>query len=275
MPFTRPELRALLDKLLRSDADFDAFAGDRFPDASRRFADGMDRVRKTNILLQQANLEHLTEALQRLERPVSPAGSRLATGRIKILFLASNPMSETQLDLAREARQMEERLGVGRPRDVLEIVPRWAARRSDLQRFLLEEKPHVLHFSGHASSAQLLFEDDHGNVAPLGKNALVDLIGILQHRLQLVVLNACDTEPLATALVRHVACAIGTRQSIGDDAAIAFATALYQALAFDEPVGTAFRLARNELKIRRVAEERTPVLKVKQDVDAETMVLTA
>lgn len=275
MPLTRPQLRALLDSLLRSDADFDAFAGDRCPEANRRFTDGMDRVRKTNILLQYAEPERLEEELQALGAPPPPAGARPAAARIKILFLASNPMLTTRLELAREARRIEERLGVGKPRDVFELVAHWAVRRSDLQRVLLEEKPHVLHFSCHGStSAQLFLEDNDGNVAPVEKKALVDLIGIVKHRLHLVVLNACDTEPLARALVRHVACAIGMRDALSDEAATAFATSLYQALAFDEPMATAFQLARNELKLRQIPEERTPILKLRRGVDATTLVLT-
>lgn len=196
--------------------------------------------------------------------------------RIKILYLASNPISTTQLQLTREARRIEERLGVGKPGAVFDLVTRWAVRRSDLQRLLLEEKPHVLHFSSHGSTrAQLLFEDDDGNAAPVPKKALVDLIGILKHRLQLVVFNACDTEPFARALVQHVACAIGMRKSIGDDAAITFAVSFYEALAFGEPVANAFRLACNALKLQQIPEEQTPSLKVGRGVDAATMVLTS
>ncbi len=211
--------------------------------------------------------------------PAAPAASAVeppAAGRIKILFLASNPLSTTQIHLTREARRIEELLSTGKRRDSFEFVTQWAVRRSDLQRLLLEEKPHVLHFSSHGSTrAQLFLEDDEGNAAPVTKKALVDLIGILKHRMQLVVLNACDTEPLARALVQHVACAIGMRQSIGDDAAIAFAVSLYQALAFNEPIATAFQLACNELKIQQIPEEQTPTLKVKKGIDARTLVFTS
>lgn len=204
-----------------------------------------------------------------------PPGPSSSAERIKILFLASNPMSTRQLNVVREARHIEERIGVGKARDGCELVPSWAVRRSDLQRLLLAEKPHVLHFSSHGSArAELTLEDDDGNAAPVEKKVLVDLFGILRHRPQLVVLNACNTEPLARALVQHVACAIGMRQSIGDEAALAFAASFYQALAFGEPVATAFRLACNELRLRRIPEEQTPILKVKRGVDAATLVLT-
>ena len=88
-----------------------------------------------------------------------------------------------------------------------------------------------------------------------------------------MVLNACDTEPLAKALVQHVECAIGMRQAIGDDAAIAFAVSFYQALAFHESVAKAFRLACNELELQQIPEEQTPILRVMRGVDAATLVL--
>jgi CHAT domain-containing protein len=140
---------------------------------------------------------------------------------------------------------------------------------------LLEVKPHVLHFSGHGSTrSQLILEDDDGNPAQVEKEALVNLIGIIPGNLRLVVLNACDTEQVAEALVQHVACAIGMREPIGNDAAIAFSAAFYQALGFDESVATAFRLGCNELELRRIPEEGTPSLKVKPGIDAEALILT-
>ncbi|KYF62717.1 CHAT domain-containing protein [Sorangium cellulosum] len=276
MPPTRSELRARIDRLLQSDADFEGFVGDRFPEASRRFTDGMDRVRKTNILLQYADPRLLAKHLRLLERSPRAATTPAEGGPIKVLFLASNPTSTSQLDLSREERRIKERLVAGKHQRVIDVVARWAVRRSDLQRLLLEERPHVLHFSGHGSGrSQLLFEDDDGNIAPVEAKALVDLIGILKHRLQLVVLNACDTDPLAGALVRHVACAVGMRQAIRDEAAAAFAAAFYEALAFNEAIEPAFRLACIALEIWRIPEEQTPVLRVKRGVDAMTRRLAA
>jgi hypothetical protein len=204
-----------------------------------------------------------------------PSAAPPPAARLRILFLAANPMSSAHLDLTREARQIEERIDGSARRSSLEFVTRWAVRRSDLQRLLLEVKPHVLHFSGHGSTrSQLLFEDDAGEPVPVEKEALVNLVAILPGNLRLVVLNACDTEPVAEALVQHVACAIGMREPIGNDAAIAFAAAFYQALGFDESVATAFRLGCNALELLRIPEEGTPSLKVKPGVDAETLVLT-
>ncbi|WP_437543068.1 CHAT domain-containing protein [Sorangium sp. So ce367] len=272
MPLRRLDLRERIARLLRSDADLDSFAGDRFPEASGRFTDGMDRVRKTNILLDYADPGALAKQLRLLERSPKGAAQPAEDGPIKLLYLACNPTSTDQLALSREARRIEDRLRAGKPRRVnaIEIVPRWAVRRSELQRLLLEEEPHVLHFSGHGSGrARLLFEDDGGNIAPLEARALVSLIGRLKRRLQLVVLNACDTEPLVGALVKHVACAVGMRQAIGDEAAATFAETFYEALSFGEPIGAAFELARIALGMSPLREERTPVLRFKRGVDID------
>jgi CHAT domain-containing protein len=195
--------------------------------------------------------------------------------RLKILFLAANPTSSSQLNLTREARRIEERIDAGgRRQSTLELVTRWAVRPSDLQRALLEERPHVLHFSGHGNRhSELLFEDDDGNAVHVEKDALVNLIGILPGNLRLVVLNACDTEPIAEALVQHVPCAIGMRAPIDNDAAVAFAASFYQALGFNESVATAFRLGCNELELRRIPEEGIPSLKVRRGSEASRLVM--
>jgi hypothetical protein len=180
------------------------------------------------------------------------------------------------LALGREARMIEERIRVGAPRDVLTLVARWAVRPQDLRRALLEEEPHVLHFACHGSpQEQLILEDDDGAPARVEKEALADLVKNLLGNLRMVVLNACDTEPIAEALVRHVDCAIGMHKPIGDAAAIAFSTALYETLGFGKSVETAFQLGKNALMLARIREEQTPRLKVKEGVDAAKLVLGA
>lgn len=47
-----PEVRRLLEQLLPTDGDFDAFVLDYFPEVKRRFSGGMERVVKTNLLFE-------------------------------------------------------------------------------------------------------------------------------------------------------------------------------------------------------------------------------
>lgn len=50
-----PEVRRLLAELLPSASEFDAFCLDYFPTVHRLFGNGMDRIQKENLLLQQAD----------------------------------------------------------------------------------------------------------------------------------------------------------------------------------------------------------------------------
>lgn len=63
---TRRALRTLLDSLLPAAADFDALCIDHFPQVDRRFASGMDRTSRTNLLLAQARPDEILAALGQL-----------------------------------------------------------------------------------------------------------------------------------------------------------------------------------------------------------------
>ncbi|WP_437299123.1 CHAT domain-containing protein [Sorangium sp. So ce426] len=277
MKLPQPKLRALIGEALRSDADLDAFCSDHFPDVYRRFSDGMQRVRKVTLLLDHADPERLAQLLQDpgAGGDASPAPGRAlpsAGGGIKVLFLAANPRSTTQLGLGREIRQIEDRIRSASHRDAVTFASRWAVRPDDLQLALLEERPHVLHFSGHGThDEKIVLEDSEGGIAFVDKGALSDLIGILGDNLQMVVLNACYSEPLAEALTQHVACAVGMHEPIGDLAATEFAASFYRALGFGRTVDEAFRLGCSALRLHQIPEDRIPRLKVKAGVDAASL----
>ncbi len=60
----RAWLRDVLNDVLRTDSDFDAFCGDYFQATYRRFAGGMDSVSKRNLLLDCEDLAVIWEKLQ-------------------------------------------------------------------------------------------------------------------------------------------------------------------------------------------------------------------
>lgn len=77
MPISRSRLRETLNVSLKSDADFDAFCQDHFPEVYKLFSDGMNRVRKTNVLFEQVEAVQIREALsgQARDVPSLPASS--------------------------------------------------------------------------------------------------------------------------------------------------------------------------------------------------------
>ena len=61
------DLRKLIDRVLRSDADLDAFAIDYFPAVHKRWTGGMDRVRKVNVLFEAVDPAEVQAALRLAE----------------------------------------------------------------------------------------------------------------------------------------------------------------------------------------------------------------
>src|SRR5512135_2808283 len=177
--------------------------------------------------------------------------------KIKILFLAANPTGTQPLQLDEEIRQITAKVRVAEYREFLELVSRWALRPDDLMQALLELRPHVVHFSGHGSSAQeLILLDDRGNPKPVTKEALVHLFRTLTDNVRVVVLNACSTQPQAKALARIIDAVIGMSQPVGDEAAVVFAASFYRALGFGRTVKEAFELGKAALLLESIPEAK-------------------
>jgi len=63
-PYDRPQVRKLLDRHLKDNVEFDGFVLDRFPDVMRRYASGMDRIQRTNLLLTLKEPDEVASALR-------------------------------------------------------------------------------------------------------------------------------------------------------------------------------------------------------------------
>ena len=144
--------------------------------------------------------------------------------KIKVLFLAANPAGTTQLQLGEEIRQIKTKIRAAEHRDALEVTSCFAVRADDLLQALLEHKPHIVHFSGHGSSAgELIVVDDSGKAKAVSKEALVQLFKTLRDNIRVVLLNACYSSSQAEAIASTIDCTIGMNKEIGDTAAIVFA----------------------------------------------------
>jgi hypothetical protein len=220
--------------------------------------------------------------------------------KVKILFLASDPFKTRALALDQEIREIKSQIRSADYRDMLDLVSEWAVRPGDLQQLLLKHRPHVVHFSGHGTTgaptdvhaptyleserelgtteskhdAQLVLMGDRGEPQPVSQEALVDLFSVLKRDIRVVVLNACHTKPQAEAIAQVVDCCVGMNAAIGDKAAIVFAAAFYRALGFGQDVQTAYKLGKNELKLKGIAQEQIPELHYRrEEVDPAKVVL--
>ena len=82
---------------------------------------------------------------------------------VKILFVGSNPRVADleELALDDEARDIENKMRATDYRDAFLFKSRWAVRPLDLQQIFLEERPTIVHFSGHGAGVEgLVFHSD-------------------------------------------------------------------------------------------------------------------
>ena len=177
-----------------------------------------------------------------------------------ILTLAANPKDTPRLRLDEECRRIDEAIERSRLRDEFKVVPKSAVTDDDLRRALLDHKPEVVHFLGHAGSFGLEFENEHGYSLPIQGRALADLFKLCSGHVRCVVLNACHSAPQASVIAEHIEYVIGMSDSIGDQAAIKFSQGFYDGIAGDRGFEDAFELGRNAIHLCGIPEHRTPVL---------------
>jgi CHAT domain len=160
----------------------------------------------------------------------------------RILILAANPRGTSHLRLDKEVREIEDGLRRSHLQDRFQIEQRWAPRPRDVQRSLLDVEPQIVHFCGHGQGQLgLVLEDETGRVKLVSTEALSKLFELFADRIECVLLNGCYTEVQAEAIVQHIKYAIGMRQEILDDLAIAFSVGFYQGLGLGQSIEAAFQ----------------------------------
>jgi CHAT domain-containing protein len=190
---------------------------------------------------------------------------------IRILFLAANPKDTQPLRLDAEVRAIDQSLQKAEFRDRFELRQQWAVQVLDIQHHLLRHKPDIVHFSGHGSRAsEIILEDVTGNSRPVSTRALSQLFTVLKDNIKCVVLNACYSEQQAQTIAQSIDCVVGMSKAIGDEAAVGFAAAFYQALAFGRDVKTAFNLGCAQISLNGLNEQHTPKL-LANDVNPTTV----
>ena len=159
-------------------------------------------------------------------------GTRGASERPTILFLAANPSDKDPLALDKEANYIEERvLRAGRS-DVFDIQCRFATTAKDLMDEMNRLKPEVIHFCGHGSRKEGIYlVDPANNAVPVAGEELARRIKSAANPV-LIVLNACWSAEHAKALKEVAQCVIGMTVKVDDDEAREFAGQLYSAFAF-------------------------------------------
>ncbi len=183
--------------------------------------------------------------------------------KIRILFISANPANTDRLKLIEEVKNIRYKIRAAEYRDQFQIEQSHEISLSDLQSELLWFKPHVVHFSGHGSKeGKLIFQNPSGSSEEASPAFLTRLFGLINRgaspdqKIGLLVLNACYSDIQARAICESVDSVVGTSAAIGDNDAIAFAGAFYEALAAGKDIETAFQLGQSALQSKLYEGQR-------------------
>lgn len=197
---------------------------------------------------------------------------QMESKKIKILFLAADPINEVRLRLGEEVREIDAKLQQAAFRDKFVLEQQWAVRVSDLQGHLMRHQPDIVHFSGHGSGAsEIILEDNNGNSQPVPVRALSSLFSTLKDNIRCVVLNACFSKAQAEAIAQHIGCVVGMSKAVKDLSAISFAAAFYQALAYGRSVRDAYDLGCIQIDMENLNQADVPQL-LTPNVDPHSVV---
>ena len=162
-------------------------------------------------------------------------------------------------------------------RDGFRLVKLEATSDEDLRSALLEERPEIVHFSGHGIGQQgvdsardlvvatdsgqggLAFEDEMGHLLQVCGDSLGGLLKHFSDHVKCVVLNACFSDYHAEAIAQHIDYVIGMNRAIGDKAAITFAVGFYGAIVAGRSFECAFDLGCNAIDLRALKQPRPMV----------------
>lgn len=186
---------------------------------------------------------------------------------LRILYGTATPNGE--LKLGEEIRRVKQAVQASRNSDRIEIQHVSEVTTGGLLDQLSGFRPHVVHFSGHASQDVLVFDDG----SPEGAEREVPLelfmraVSALDNPPKLVVLNACDAGVDLEPLLAAVPMAIGMTAQIGDGDAVTFATRFYRAIADGQSVASALATAMVEMEMNGSPDYELPRLVLAEGVD--------
>lgn len=199
------------------------------------------------------------------EIATSPVKNNETPDQKVVLFLSANPVSTKRLSVGVEMREIQESFNQSRGRDTFALKRVEAATLTSLRRALLEENPHILHFSGHASErGRIMLHDEQDGHVEVPEIALGMFLATLKEfglPLECVVLNACYSDKLGEEIAKSVDYVVGMRDKVSDRSAIGFSTSFYETLASGRSYRAAFKLAKTNLAMTGVGGEYLPVLR--------------
>lgn len=172
--------------------------------------------------------------------------------KLRVLYLIANPdASERPIRPDVEIRAVRKVVERAVNADAIEIYDRHAVTFDDLKEEVERLKPHVIHFSGHAGSSMLEFDNaalaPDNSPEPRSFDDIARVLAEVGSSVQILILNACDTLDGAEAFLESIPVVVATTRSIDDLEAVVFATNFYSSIAAGESIDTALTESKSAL----------------------------
>jgi hypothetical protein len=156
----------------------------------------------------------------------------------KLLILSSNPRRDLNLD--REISDLNnalQRLGK------FEIILGLGVRAQELSELIAHHSPEFVHFCGHGAGEQgLVFQNENGQEQLVSTEILSKIFKTFSNEINCTLLNACDSDRQATAIVEHINYVIGMKEPILDKAAHLFSIGFYQGLGSGKSIEQSYEM---------------------------------
>jgi len=193
----------------------------------------------------------------------------VSTSKVKILFLASSPRDQDYLNIySAEYEAIEGLLEREHFKDSLELKLKPEISPGKLVEVLANEKPQILHFAGHGVKEGLAGSSG-GRSVIIDKDLFSEIFDDLSPDIKLVVLNACDTAPLAKKIAEKVGCSIGMKGEVKDHISVAFTAKFYMMIGLGYSIQKAYNLSIKNLQITGYKDADTIIiLYTKKDLNA-------
>jgi hypothetical protein len=187
--------------------------------------------------------------------------------KIKVLFIASNPLDTSRLRLEKEMREIDMELSRAKYRDKFEFSKYMDARLDDLLNILLEDTPHFIHFSGHGTDEGIALMDDKTENSHIVKSqSLAKLFKLFSNDIACVFLNSCYSKQQGKEIIQFIPNVIGMRTGVPDTTAIVFAKAFYKSIGAGKEIDFAFEFAKVSIGLYNESGEEIPEHLNRQDV---------
>jgi len=179
----------------------------------------------------------------------------------KILFTSSDTIDQSRLRLDEEYNAINLSLLRAKKRDEFELIPCLSSRIEDLQRNLLENRPYIVHFSGHGTSSGIcMVENEKGTTKLIKSKPLSKLFRLFSKSLECVFLNSCHSKGQSTEISKYINRVICMNNTVNDNTAIKFASSFYTALGNGENIEFSFEFAKNSIELNDLDGSDIPEL---------------